>query len=234
MELQLGLSLQSTHTHTKGFDLNSKGFEGEDQMVTINNNNGCYKFDMIKKKRSFIEAFDYGGGDSITKTLFPLLSLNGHPNEEDDDGNGRKKRVNHAIHKDEGEAAYGLVGWPPIKLWRRKMFHGNDQGRRIGGDHDDRTAHNERRKRRKSMYVKVNMEGVGIGRKIDLRLFHSYHSLANTLITMFSINKKIKKDGEPYALLYQDDEGDWLLAGDVPWQTFIETVQRMEILRNAG
>lgn len=39
---------------------------------------------------------------------------------------------------------------------------------------------------RKSMHVKVKMEGVAIGRKVDLRDFDSYHDLTNTLMDMFA------------------------------------------------
>lgn len=35
-------------------------------------------------------------------------------------------------------------------------------------------------------YVKVKMEGVGIGRKIDLSLYNSYQSLTHSLINMFA------------------------------------------------
>lgn len=37
-----------------------------------------------------------------------------------------------------------------------------------------------------SMYVKVKMEGMAIARKVDLTLHHSYPSLKNALITMFT------------------------------------------------
>ncbi|KAH9612285.1 hypothetical protein KSS87_013646 [Heliosperma pusillum] len=36
---------------------------------------------------------------------------------------------------------------------------------------------------------------------------------------------------DDYKLTYQDEEGDWLLAGDVPWRTFIQSVQRLKMLR---
>lgn len=100
------------------------------------------------------------------------------------------------------------------------------------------------------------MEGVAIARKVDLTLHHSYPSLKNALITMFThckfystfpdISKtqlfnypkkrfffsfflpyrkltftadgKCNEDIESYTLTYQDKEGDWLLAGDVPWK----------------
>jgi auxin-responsive protein IAA len=75
-----------------------------------------------------------------------------------------------------------VVGWPPIKSWRKKQLHQHHQGgqpikndpmaRRTGGSN--------------SLYVKVKMEGVAIARKIDLRLYHSYQTLTNTLIGMFA------------------------------------------------
>jgi len=39
---------------------------------------------------------------------------------------------------------------------------------------------------RSSMYVKVKMDGVAIARKVDIKLFNSYESLTNSLITMFT------------------------------------------------
>lgn len=78
-------------------------------------------------------------------------------------------------------------------------------------------------------YVKVKMEGVGIARKIDLTLFHSYNKLTDTLISMFGKSKEI---GDVYKLTYQDKEGDWLLAGDVPWRTFVGSVQRLKLIRD--
>uniref|UniRef100_M1BTY4 Auxin-responsive protein n=2 Tax=Solanum tuberosum TaxID=4113 RepID=M1BTY4_SOLTU len=77
------------------------------------------------------------------------------------------------------------------------------------------------------------MEGVAIGRKIDLMLYNSYQILTNTLLQMFHKSHEScdENDGR-FTLLYQDKEGDWMLAGDVPWETFMETVQRIQILRN--
>jgi auxin-responsive protein IAA len=40
-------------------------------------------------------------------------------------------------------------------------------------------------RRSKPLYVKVNMEGVAIGRQINLRLYNSYHTLKDSLISMF-------------------------------------------------
>ncbi|TYI14081.1 hypothetical protein ES332_A08G100900v1 [Gossypium tomentosum] len=57
---------------------------------------------------------------------------------------------------------------------------------------------------------------ITITRKIDIKLYHSYQSLTISLITMFSKDKKCDEDD--YILTYQDKEGEWLIAGDIPWQ----------------
>lgn len=58
-----------------------------------------------------------------------------------------------------------LVGWPPFKCsWTK------------GGSCDDGEQ---------ASYVKVTMEGVVIGRKVDLALHNSYEDLFNTLHQMF-------------------------------------------------
>ncbi|XP_051137597.1 auxin-responsive protein IAA9-like [Andrographis paniculata] len=93
-----------------------------------------------------------------------------------------------------------------------------------------------------SSYVKVKMEGVGIGRKIDLALYHSYPSLSAALIHMFAKYNEMNKNSSAsasaseseYRILYKDREGDWMLLGDVPWEMFVESVQRMEILRGCN
>ncbi|CAK9154595.1 unnamed protein product [Ilex paraguariensis] len=179
----------------------------------------------VKNKPSFAEDFENCGVG--TETL-PLLLWNDQPNEEEDDLR-RQKRITSDTNRECGEINDHLVGWPPIKSWRRKLLH-EHQGGRIA---NHRTAERGNGGT-KSMYVKVKMEGVGIGRKIDPRQYHSYQTLSNSLINMFVKNPKCEEDGAHYTLLYQDREGDWLLAGDIPWQNFIEVVQRMKILRNAG
>lgn len=130
-----------------------------------------------------------------------------------------------------------VVGWPPVKSSMKKV---REQNRRectaanyVNGGGIPYSY---------SMYVKVEMEGIGIARKIDLTTHDSYQSLTATLMPMFGKCKQIKflsakrgirrklfiifflfwvMIGEEnvvmYKLTYQDKEGDWLLAGDVPW-----------------
>ncbi|EFH53950.1 predicted protein [Arabidopsis lyrata subsp. lyrata] len=96
-----------------------------------------------------------------------------------------------------------------------------------------------------SFYVKVNMEGVPIGRKIDLLSLNGYHDLITTLDYMFNASilyqnllyyvslrpklmaiKNCENRAEEeemcseksHVLTYADKEGDWMMVGDVPWE----------------
>ncbi|XP_059635133.1 auxin-responsive protein IAA29-like [Cornus florida] len=231
MELQLGLALPSNPM--KGFDLNScyvyepKGALGSDIFNHLGSNEGTSKL----RKRGLTQAFDE---QDIPQTL-PLLAWNNHPNEEDDGKQQRNKPF--IIHKYDIGDEDGVVGWPPINSWRKKLCnqnHGgqaadingmvdNGGGRGGGGGGGGRGSN--------SMYVKVKMEGVAIARKVDLSRHESYETLTDTLVDMFWIRQE---DVKAYTLTYQDKEGDWLLVGDVPWQTFIQSVQRLKLLRTRG
>ncbi|CAL5198659.1 unnamed protein product [Lathyrus oleraceus] len=79
-------------------------------------------------------------------------------------------------------------------------------------------------------YVKVKMEGVGIARKVNLSTHHSFHTLNKTLLDMFGKSD----DDQKYELVYQDKEGDWILAQDVSWRYFIECAQRLKLLKIRG
>ncbi|KAE8700405.1 Auxin-responsive protein IAA16 [Hibiscus syriacus] len=85
------------------------------------------------------------------------------------------------------------------------------------------------------------MEGIPIGRKVNLSAYNSYEELSLAIDELFSgllaaqkdpsstqnessIEEAAKADagslaasGE-YTLIYEDDEGDRVLVGDVPWQ----------------
>lgn len=78
-------------------------------------------------------------------------------------------------------------------------------------------------------YVKVKMEGVAIGRKLDVSLHASYDDLRRTLDRMFPrpAAGTPRADAEQggrnehrgqYVVTYEDREGDWLLVGDAPWE----------------
>ncbi|XP_015937411.2 LOW QUALITY PROTEIN: auxin-responsive protein IAA29-like [Arachis duranensis] len=235
MELQLGLDLPTIHDDHHNHHDSIECCELWSRGIGFSSSESNKKH--VRKKRSFE---DYAFGQcSLNKTTLPLLVWSGHPNEEeeDDSNNGNIHRRNiHLSNKNEGEENH-LVGWPPIKSWRKKELNHHHQYPTIIRNHNrmmQATNHENqnRREETNSFYVKVNMEGVTVGRKIDLMLYNSYQTLTHTLITMFAKYQDFEEDGASYKLTFQNEQGDWLLAGHVPWQSFIGTVRRLAILRN--
>ncbi|KAI0510892.1 hypothetical protein KFK09_011503 [Dendrobium nobile] len=109
------------------------------------------------------------------------------------------------------------ANWPPIK-------------------HFMSTAMKERKKCQKNstFFIKVYMEGIPIGRKIDLYTVDGYSGLREKISNMFAalilssdlvgiISEK------HYVLTYEDNEGDWMMVGDVPWDDFLITVKRLKV-----
>ncbi|KAI3454210.1 hypothetical protein Pfo_010873 [Paulownia fortunei] len=217
MELELGLALPNqTPMMVKGLDLNC-GYNG----LEMEKDKG-YKDNY--QNPGFVDHEH--GDDEVESKGLSLLLWSGQPNEEDGGGQEKWKKlcVNDENNDEENQE---IVGWPPINSLRKEYLLHHHQGGWMANHRADRVI-----PVRSSMYVKVKMAGVPIGRKIDLRLYNSYQALTDTLINMFAkYTKNDSRDGD-YAILYQDREGDWMLAGDVPWETFVESVQRMEILRN--
>ncbi|RDY10568.1 Auxin-responsive protein IAA32, partial [Mucuna pruriens] len=91
-------------------------------------------------------------------------------------------------------------------------------------------------------YVKVNMDGVTIGRKICVLDHGGYSSLAHQLENMFGRQRsqsvsglRLFQSGSDYSLFYKDRQDNWRVVGDVPWKEFIECVRRLRIARkNVG
>ncbi|BAF18829.2 auxin-responsive protein IAA20 [Oryza sativa Japonica Group] len=137
-------------------------------------------------------------------------ALGGFKTDDDnDDGNGRGGDGDS--DGEMGNKRRKLVGWPPVKCLHRRRDGG------CGGG-----------------YVKVKMEGLAIGRKLDLSILGSYAELLDTLHLMFpSTNQEDGHDRRrrhPYAVTYEDGEGDWMQVGDVPWEAFAKSVKRLKIL----
>ncbi|XP_048428293.1 auxin-responsive protein IAA31 isoform X2 [Pyrus x bretschneideri] len=63
-------------------------------------------------------------------------------------------------------------------------------------------------RRHPSLFVKVYLEGIPIGPEENHVHSDKYH-----------------------VLTYQDQDGDWMLVGDVPWEIFLTTVKRLKITR---
>ncbi|XP_068345623.1 auxin-responsive protein IAA30-like [Pyrus communis] len=106
-------------------------------------------------------------------------------------------------------------------------------------EHNDVESSSSSRNTRRRLYVKVYMEGHAIGRKLDLLAHHGFHDMIRTLEHMFNTNILWGDDVdrvhsghyELHVLTYEDEEGDWLIVGDVPWEMFLSAAKRLKITR---
>ncbi|KAL8107211.1 hypothetical protein AgCh_023864 [Apium graveolens] len=133
-----------------------------------------------------------------------------------------------------------IVGWPPVRSSRRNLSSSN-----VCSKLETESSKNDGKKGEKSeiiedsLFVKIKMDGVPIGRKVDLKSFTDYHNLSSAVDQLFrgllaaqgeiwsSEKEKMEKtktitgllDGRgDYTLVYEDSEGDRMLVGDVPWE----------------
>ncbi|KAF3436085.1 hypothetical protein FNV43_RR23177 [Rhamnella rubrinervis] len=170
-----------------------------------------------------------------------------------------------------------VVGWPPLRAHRMNSLisHAkspateefNSAGEKNGcantvstkaDNGSDKKNGNfmEKGHSRNSLFVKVNMDGIQIGRKVNLSAYDGYEALAWTLEDMFHgpatlvnskrssrLNQDIQVRGtgpsrlldssSEFVLTYEDKEGDWMLVGDVPWEMFISSVKRLRIMKTS-
>ena len=128
-----------------------------------------------------------------------------------------------------------VVGWPPIGSHRMNSLAAKSAREEEGEAGKKKVEDDETKDVNKKVqvgFIKVNMDGVAIGRKVDLNAHSSYENLAQTLEDMFfrgnpgtigltgQFTKPLRLlDGSSeFVLTYEDKEGDWMLVGDVPWR----------------
>ncbi|XP_058770995.1 auxin-responsive protein IAA12 isoform X2 [Vicia villosa] len=169
-----------------------------------------------------------------------------------------------------------VVGWPPLRTYRVNSFNANVKSTEAfnsvaeksknnntvarkstdNGKEDSNVNVKDKRNLKSSPFVKVNMDGIPIGRKVDLSAHSSYETLVETLEDMFDESStgvtckgsngedqnmtirgeklSILLDGSSkFVLTYEDKEGDWMLVGDVPWRMFVSSVKRLRIMRTS-
>eukprot|EP00257_Ricinus_communis_P008669 XP_002526541.2 auxin-responsive protein IAA11 isoform X2 [Ricinus communis] len=186
---------------------------------------------------------------------------------------GTKRSADSVSAAPPNAASSQVVGWPPIRAYRMnsmvnqaKSMAADEFNSVVGGNKGNNTLvektkngsnmNNSISKARTSLFVKVNMDGIPIGRKVDLSAHGCYEALAQTLEDMFlqptpTINAlrpsatehNIMADGtrrptlldgsSEFVLTYEDKEGDWMLVGDVPWGMFLGSVKRLRIMRTS-
>ncbi|XP_027367408.1 auxin-responsive protein IAA14-like [Abrus precatorius] len=134
-----------------------------------------------------------------------------------------------------------VVGWPPVRSFRKNIVNvqrsNNDEAEKSGAGG--------------GAFVKVSMDGAPFLRKVDLKMYKSYHELSDALAKMFSsftigkCGSQGTKDfmnetklidllnGSDYVPTYEDKDGDWMLVGDVPWEMFVESCKRLRIMKGS-
>ncbi|KAL7618050.1 auxin-responsive protein IAA13-like isoform X1 [Lactuca sativa] len=165
-----------------------------------------------------------------------------------------------------GAISSQVVGWPPVKTYRmnslvnQAKFSKTEEEKGVNGNDVVATTSKKKNKTHEkkkdetivketghSGYVKVNMDGLPIGRKVDLNAHDCYETLAQALEVMFlkasTSSRKEKHQGKQrsrlldgsseFVLTYEDKEGDWMLVGDVPWRMFLGTVKRLRIMKTS-
>ncbi|XP_052206110.1 auxin response factor 1-like isoform X2 [Diospyros lotus] len=77
--------------------------------------------------------------------------------------------------------------------------------------------------------TKVHMQGIAVGRAVDLTHLDSYRDLLNKLEKMFEIDGELCGLSKKWQVVYTDDEGDMMMVGDDPWHEFCSMVRKIFI-----
>ncbi|KAJ8900538.1 hypothetical protein K2173_025315 [Erythroxylum novogranatense] len=76
--------------------------------------------------------------------------------------------------------------------------------------------------------TKVQMQGVAVGRAVDLTVLNGYNDLISELENMFEIKGELSTR-DNWAVVFTDDEGDQMLVGDDPWREFCKMAKKILI-----
>ncbi|KAJ1394428.1 PB1 domain [Sesbania bispinosa] len=77
--------------------------------------------------------------------------------------------------------------------------------------------------------TKVKMQGVAVGRAVDLTMLDGYNQLIDELEEMFDIKGQLRHRNM-WKIVFTDNEGDDMLMGDHPWLEFCNVVRKISIL----
>lgn len=71
-----------------------------------------------------------------------------------------------------------VVGWPPVRSYRKNVFSAQKSGGGTGEESEKNSPN--------ASFVKVSMDGAPYLRKVDLKMYNSYPQLSDALGKMFS------------------------------------------------
>ncbi|GAB2269358.1 hypothetical protein Dimus_004278 [Dionaea muscipula] len=199
-------------------------------------------------KVSFLQQYQTGPGasvamESLHSCCTRVVELQNADMKAFSPTSARTAVPNSTSQKRAAPAA-AVVGWPPLRSFRKNLASSSSCGKTSPEPQGTSTKTITDEKKliengRKGMFVKINMDGVPIGRKVDLHAYDNYDKLSIAVDELFrgllaaqkdqSSSGKQKEDEKPitglldakaeYTLVYEDNEGDRMLVGDVPWQT---------------
>ncbi|KAK7376399.1 hypothetical protein VNO78_34684 [Psophocarpus tetragonolobus] len=77
--------------------------------------------------------------------------------------------------------------------------------------------------------TKVHMQGMAVGRAVDLTRFDGYEDLLRKLEEMFDIKAELCGFLKKWQVVYTDNEDDMMMVGDDPWDEFCSVVRKIFI-----
>jgi len=66
------------------------------------------------------------------------------------------------------------------------------------------------------VFEKVQMEGVAVGRALDLTMLSGYDELIDEVEKLFDIKGELRSQNK-WRVTFTDNENDMMLVGDDPW-----------------
>ncbi|KAI0494314.1 hypothetical protein KFK09_024446 [Dendrobium nobile] len=90
-------------------------------------------------------------------------------------------------------------------------------------------SHSETQSRQTRSCTKVQMQGIAVGRAVDLTKLEGYEDLLQKLEVMFNIHGELIGDSNKWKVAYTDDEDDIMMVGDDPWHEFCCIVRKIYI-----
>lgn len=79
--------------------------------------------------------------------------------------------------------------------------------------------------------TKVQMEGVAVGRALDLTMLNGYDELIDEVEKLFDIKGELRSQNK-WRVTFTDNENDMMLVGDDPWPEFCNMVKKIFICSN--
>lgn len=250
--LELRLGLPATEEEKDPSVLSLALFYKSSKTTTNNNNNKNHH--CAGSKRGFFGTFESRAeGPQQQKTSGANLKDELHQSQERKAAHEAPENASAANMNSQTRAAsVPLVGWPPIRTFRKNFATGSSKPspEPQSGDLQSKVKLEDCKK---GLFVKINMEGIPIGRKIDLSTYNSYEKLSLAVEEHFQdllaaqkdpSTADTLKDGEKqvftglldgtgeYSLIYEDNEGDRMLVGDVPWDMFVSMAKRLRVIKS--